>query len=184
MIKSLSLIATVLLLITLTACTSTGTGSVDTPAAVTTDTSTPTNTPLPTSTPEPTLPPTAPLPPSPTPGPTAAEVAPENTFTHVGNVAHLSGIHGVAGKAIVAGLQTLIIQGFYYDGKGGRLDIRLVKGEDWENPVAILTELEERIYEKEMLYMIIPSSAGPGTVDHIVVYAPDTNEVYALAKFQ
>jgi len=178
MIKSLTVIATVLLLITLTACTSTMVSGVDTPAAAPTDTS------APASTPEPTLPPTATLTPEPTPFPTAGEVAPEKTFTQVGNVAHLSGVHQVTGKAIVAGLQTLIIQGFHYDGKGGRLDIRLVKGEDWENPVAILTELEERTYENELLYMVIPSSAGPGTVDQIVVYAPDTNEVYALSTFK
>jgi hypothetical protein len=177
--KSLTLIATVLLLTALTSCRTPAVApGVGTPAAAPTDTS------APTSMPDPTALPTATPTPSPTPFPTAAEAAPEETFTQVGDVAHLSGLHEVTGKAIIAGLQTLIIQGFHYDGKGGRLDIRLVKGQDWENPVAILTELEERAYEKEMLYMIIPSSVGPGTVDHIVVYAPDSDEVYALATFQ
>ncbi len=173
MMKSLTLVATALLLVSLAACrTSTVARTGDTPTAAPTGTSVPT------------LPPTATHTPAPTPFPTAAEVAPEQTFTQVGNVAHLSGEYGVTGKAIVAGLQTLIIQGFYYDGKGGRLDIRLVKGGDWENPVAILIELEERVYEKEMLYAIIPSSAGPGTVDRIIVYAPDKSEVYATAAFE
>lgn len=132
-----------------------------------------TATPVPTATPSP----------PPTPFPTAQEVAPEKTFTAVGNVAILSGEHGVSGKAIVMGLQTLIIQGFNYDGKGPRADIRLVKGEDYEGPAAILTELDQRPYEDELVYAIIPSSAGPGTADRIAVYCPETGQVYAWSTF-
>ncbi len=175
MTKRFTIVVAALLLVTLTACrTATVARDGNTPTVALTDT------PVPTSTAEPTLTPT----PTRTPFPTANEVAPEKTFTDVGGVAHLSGEHGVAGKAIVAGLQTLIIQGFSYDGKGSPVDIRLVQGEDYEHPAAILMELEDRAYDSEMLYMIIPSSAGPGTADHIVVYAPDAHKVYASATFQ
>lgn len=121
--------------------------------------------------------------PSPTPFPVANEPAPERTFAKVGSVVQLESTYGISGKAIVAGLQTLIIQGFHYDGKGPRLDIRLVKGEEYENPVAILLELEPRAYRGELLYVIIPSSAGPGTADTIAVYSPETGEAYAMATF-
>lgn len=124
-----------------------------------------------------------PRPPS-TPFPTAKEVAPEKTFTKVGRVAHLEGPHGISGKAIVAGLQTLIIQSFKYDGKGPRLDVRLVKGDDYKNPAAILLELEQRAYQGEMLHMIIPSSAGPGTADAIAIYSPETDEALATGVFE
>ncbi len=154
-------------------------GPKATPTPVSTPTPEPTDTPVPTATPEPTL--TAI--PSPTPFPTASEPAPESTFTSVGNVAKLSGEHGVSGTAIVAGLQTLIVQSFNYDGKGPRVDIRLVKGEDYENPAAILVELEQRAYDNEMVLMIIPSAAGPGKVDRVAIYCPETGEVYAWGTF-
>ena len=163
-------IALVLLtLLTLAAC-----GPKATPTPVNTLTPEPTNTPLPTNTPVP----------SPTPFPKANEPAPEKIFTAVGNVATLSGEHGVSGQSIVAGLQTMIIQVFNYDGKGPSADIRLVKGEDYENPVAILLELEQRVYQDEMLLMIIPSAAGPGKADRIVVYCPETATVYAWNTFE
>jgi len=127
--------------------------------------------------------PTATVEPSPTPYPTASELAPEETFATVGNTAAFSGAHGVTGKAIVAGLQTLIIQGFYYDGKGVAPDIRLVLGDDYANPAAVLMVLEQRAYVDETLYMIVPSAAGPGTADSIAVYSPETGEVYASQSF-
>jgi hypothetical protein len=102
----------------------------------------------------------------------------------VGNTATFSGAHGIAGKAIVAGLQTLIIQGFYFDGKGSAADVRLVLGEDFANPAAVLMQLEQREYKNEMLYMIVPSSAGPGTADSIAIYCADTGEAYASQLFQ
>ena len=119
----------------------------------------------------------------PTPFPTPAEVAPERTFTDVGDVAKLSGEHAVSGKAIVAGLQTLIIQKFYFDGKGPKADIRLVKDQDYENPAVIVFELEQKPYEDTFLLVRIPSSAGPGSANSIAVYCPETGEVYAVAKF-
>ena len=136
-----------------------------------------------TATPAPTATPEVTAAPAPTPFPTAAEVAPEETFARVGDVALLSGEHGISGKAIVMGLQTLIIQSFNFDGKGPVVDIRLVKGEDYEHPAAILIELEQRTYGNELVYAIIPSAAGPGTADRIAVYNTETGEVYAWATF-
>ena len=118
-----------------------------------------------------------------TPFPTPDEPAPDETFAGVGNVANLAGEHGVSGKAVVAGLQTLIIQGFNYDGKGSVPDIRLVLGNDYDSPAAVLLQLEARPYESEFLFLQIPSSVGPGTADTIAVYAPETGEVYAAARF-
>ena len=86
--------------------------------------------------------------PTATPFPTPAEVAPERTFTEVGNVGTLTGAHGVQGKAIVAGLQTLIIQGFTFDGKGPAPDLRLVHGSEYARPAAILAALEPRAYAR------------------------------------
>ena len=139
-----------------------------------------TATPLPTATAVPT--PTAV--PSPTPFPTASEVAPESTFTGVGNVARFEGIHGVSGTAVVAGLQTLIIQSFNFDGKGPKADIRLVKGGDLANPAWIVQELEQRPYQNEIVFAHIPSSLQPGSADSIAVYCPETGEAYATAVFQ
>ena len=121
--------------------------------------------------------------PSWTPFPTPDEPAPDETFAGVGNVANLAGQYGVSGKAVVAGLQTLIIQGFNYDGKGSAPDIRLVLGQDYASPAVVLLQLEDRPYESELLLMQIPSSVGPGVADTIAVYAPETGEVYAAARF-
>ena len=141
---------------------------------------TPTATPVPTETPVPT--PTSP--PTPTPFPTASEPAPEFTFTNVGNVAELSGAHGVSCTAVVAGLQTLIIQGFNFDGKGPKADIRLVLGDDLANPTWIIQELEQRPYQNEIVFAHIPSSVKPGSADSIAVYCPETGEAYAVAIFK
>jgi hypothetical protein len=122
--------------------------------------------------------------PEPTSMPTAAGPAPERTFTDVGNVGHLEGPHDVAGKAIVAGLQTLIIQGFHFDGKGPAADVRLVQGEDYATPAAILLPLEARVYADEVLLFTIPSTVAPENADRLVIYAPETGEVYAETTFE
>ena len=122
--------------------------------------------------------------PTPTPFPTPAEPAPEQTFTDVGNVGQLDGTHEVAGKAIVAGLQTLIIQGFHFDGKGPAADLRLVRGEDYAAPAAILLPLEARTYAGEFLHMTIPSTVTRENADRLVIYAPETGEVYAETTFE
>ena len=145
-----------------------------TPQPTATATPVPTETPVPTPTPIPT----------PTPFPTASEPAPEFTFTEVGNVAELSGAHGVSATAVVAGLQTLIIQGFNFDGKGPKADLRLVLGNDLSNPVWIIQELEQRPYQNEIVFADIPSSVKPGSADSIAVYCPETGEAYAVAVFK
>ena len=154
-----------------------------TPVPMATGAPTPTLTqiPFPTDTPEPTA---TSVPPTRTPFPTPAEEAPDETFTRVGNVAHLDGQHAVSGKATVAGLQTLIIQSFTFDGKGPKADIRLVQGQNYADLAAVLLELERRPYEEEFLRLIIPSSVGPDDADSIAVYCEETGEVYAAAKFQ
>lgn len=133
---------------------------------------------------EPTELPSATLPPTQTPFPTPEEPAPESTFTDVGNVGQLNGTHGVGGKTIVAGLQTLIIQGFQFDGKGPAADIRLVHGVNYGSPAVILTPLEQRPYEGEFLLFNIPSTVTAENVDRLVIYAPETGEVYAETTFE
>lgn len=115
--------------------------------------------------------------------PTPSEVAPEATFTSVGAMAEFAGTPGVNGKAVVAGLQTLILYEFSFDGKRADVDIRLVSGEEYANPVAVLIELEPRAYAHELILTRIPSAIGPGSADRVVVYSPDTGEVYAEARF-
>ncbi len=181
--QTISVIAIILMLIIFTGCGLVATPTPpDTPTPVPTLTSTPlpTETALPTETPNP----TATIVPTVTPYLTPGEVAPERTFTKVGNVAHLTGTHGVSAKAIVAGLQTLIIQSFNYDGKGSGADIRLVNGDDYENPAVILVELEGRVYEGEFFIVCIPSSVGPGTADSIAIYSADEDTAYAIATFE
>ncbi|NLD44545.1 MAG: DM13 domain-containing protein [Chloroflexi bacterium] len=118
-----------------------------------------------------------------TPLPEPQAPAPEQTFTQVGNVGEFQGSHGVGGKAIVAGLQTLIIQSFTFDGKGPAADLRLVHGDAYAEPAAILGTLEPRAYESEMLLYIIPAEVTPDNADRLVVYAPETGEVYAETTF-
>ena len=136
----------------------------------------------PTSTTAPTQAPT--LPPTRTLIPTPDEVAPEATFAKVGQVAMLQGSHDVEGKAMVAGLQTLIIQGFKFDGKGPEADVRLVLDANMDDPAAIILVLEPRVYDNEMIVMRIPTAAGPGTANSVAIYCPETGETYASAKFQ
>ncbi|MBC7235689.1 MAG: hypothetical protein H5T69_07585 [Chloroflexi bacterium] len=157
----------------LVACAARSPKSIPSPTPQPTATPPPVATATPTETPLPTV----------TPYPTPYEVAPEETFTDVGNTAELSGSHGVGGKAIVAGLQTLIIQGFSYDGKGSQVDIRLVKGDDYDHPAHVFIELEERPYQAEFFLFRIPSSVGRGSADRIVVYSRASGEAYAVGVF-
>jgi hypothetical protein len=109
------------------------------------------------------------------------EVAPSKTFVRVGDVAHLSGGHGISGKAIVVGGQTLIIVGFRYDGTGSDVDIRLVNGDDYGNAVAKFVHLEPRVYRNEFFILCIPNSAQ--VADRIVVYSM-SDGVYAEGIFE
>lgn len=117
-----------------------------------------------------------------TAGPTELGGAPEAIFVEVGSTATLSGQHGVSGKAVVAGLQTLIILMFRFDGKV-RADIRLVKDDAFSEPVHIVTTLE-RAYDGEMLKFPIPAELGPGTANAIAVYDTDSGQVLASAIFR
>ncbi|MBN1401914.1 MAG: DM13 domain-containing protein [Anaerolineae bacterium] len=165
-------------------------GSESAPAEIaptaTTRSVSPTPEPTRTQTPEPTLPatPTPTVMPSPTSLPTPAESAPAAAFASVGSSARLEGSHEISGKAVIAGLQTLIIQAFTFDGKGPRPDVRLVLGDDVENPAAILTELEPRRYDRELVFTHVPSSVTSATADSIAIYCPETKETYAIAEFR
>lgn len=114
--------------------------------------------------------------------PTALNGAPEFTFAPVGSVASFSGLNAIKGKAVVAGLQTLIILMFHFDGKV-KADIRLVKGTDYANPVFIFSELG-RVYDAEALQFTIPGDLAPGSGDTIAVYDTENNQVLASAVFQ
>lgn len=143
----------------------------------------PTPTPADTPTPEATATPAPTATETPTPFPTPNEPAPSRTFTNVGNVADFSGAHNVSGRATVAGLQTLIIQRFNFDGKGPTADIRLVKGQDFANPIVVLKTLEQREYVNEMVFLQVPASTPPDSADTIAIYCAETSEVYASAVF-
>ncbi len=114
--------------------------------------------------------------------PTEEGGAPEATFTEVGNTATLSGQNGAAGKAVVAGLQTLIIVSFSFDGKA-QADLRLVKASDPGTAAYVLTKLE-RTYANETLQFTIPNELGPGTADSIAVFDTESGQALAIATFK
>ena len=96
-------------------------------------------------------------------------IAPEYTFTDVGDVAYFSGFNGISGKAVVAGLQTLMIIGFYAAGDT-EAEIWLAKWPDLETPVHKLGTVDMRVYAGEYMMYHIPCWLTPGSVDFIVVY--------------
>jgi len=147
----------------------------------------------PTATPTPPQPtavvePTAtPVPPTPTPKvwPTSQTPAPDFGVVPVGYTATLQETqHGVIGKAVMAGLQTIIIHGFSFDGLGPAAEIRLVKEGNWDVAVATLLELERRAYDQELLVMQVPSHLQQMEADSIAVYCPETQTLYGWGRFQ
>jgi len=92
--------------------------------------------------------------------------------------------HGVLGKAVMAGLQTIIISEFSYDGQGPVADIRLVKQGDFDNAVAVLVKLEQRAYDRELLVLTVPSHLPPWAADSIAVYCPELKASYGWGLFQ
>jgi hypothetical protein len=184
--KTILMIALLMLILVSGAACRSDSPSVETLPTSSRPSASPTARPTLTGTPEPTVAstPTCTVIPSPTSFPTPAENAPEVAFAGVGSSARLEGSHEISGKAVIAGLQTLIIQGFTFDGKGPRPDVRLVLGDDIENPAAILLELEPRRYDREMVFTHVPSSVTSDTADSIAIYNPETKETYALAKFE
>ncbi len=138
------------------------------------------NTPRPTA--APTNAPTKTPPPTTIPSPKAK--APGETFIKRGSTARLSGGRGVQGQAIVAGLQTLIIREFRYDPTLCAADLRLVNGDSYTEPVAILYELGDKDIAGEILVLEIPAAATPRSADRLVLYCPDTETVLAEGLFQ
>ena len=83
---------------------------------------------------------------------------------------------------MVAGLQTLIILGFHFDGKV-KADLRLVQSGNPGQAVHIYAELD-RAYDGEVLQFSIPAELTPGSADTIAVYDVDSDQVLAQALFQ
>ena len=145
-------------------------------AAIAACTPTPSPTPVPTIEPQDTPSATA------TAVPTEMGGAPEATFREVGSTATLNGQNSCSGKAVVAGLQTLIIVSFSFDGKVPA-DLRLVNASDPHTASYVLAELT-RPYDKETLQFSIPQEVGPGTADSIAVYDTQAGRVLAIATFE
>ncbi len=117
--------------------------------------------------------------------PTASTPAPDEPVIPVGYTAVFQDTqHNVSGKAVMAGLQTIVISGFTYDGLGPPADIRLVKGGDFGHAVAILARLEQRPYEQEWLVLTVPSDLKPGDADGIVVYCEELKASFGWGRFQ
>lgn len=147
----------------------------------------PTNTPTPVQ-PTAVVPPTeTPIPSTPTPRvwPTSQTPAPEIAVLPVGYTATFQETqHGVIGKAVMAGLQTMIISAFSFDGQGPAAEIRLVKQGNWDEAVAVLLQLEQRPYDRELLVMQVPSHLTPMQADSIAIYCPETKTLYGWGLFQ
>ena len=147
----------------------------------------PTATPVPTATfiPTATIVPTATLVPTPTPFPTSMTPAPEEAFFELGSKAILQGEgHNVAGSAMVAGLQTIVMRGFTYDASCDEADIRLGLGDNFDEPAAVLTVLEDRAYKDEILVLTVPRDVEPGQADSIAVYCTASGEVHGWGQFR
>nr|MBC7244970.1 DM13 domain-containing protein [Chloroflexota bacterium] len=117
--------------------------------------------------------------------PTASAVAPDEPVIPVGYVATFQDTqHGVSGKAVMAGLQTIVISNFTYDGQGPLADIRLVKEGELDKAVAILAKLEQRPYQQELLVLTVPSDLKPGDADSIAVYCEELKASFGWGRFQ
>jgi hypothetical protein len=117
--------------------------------------------------------------------PTASTPAPDEPVIPIGYSAVFQDTqHAVSGKAVMAGLQTIVISGFTYDGQSPPVDIRLVKGEDLDHAVAILARLEQRAYEQEWLVLTVPSHLKPGDADSIAVYCEELKASFGWGRFQ
>ena len=140
--------------------------------------------PTPTLIPTATLVPTATLPPTPTPFPTSMTPAPEEAFFELGSKAILQGkSHNVAGSAMVAGLQTIVMRGFTYDGACEGADIRLGLADNFDEPSAVLMVLENRAYNDEILVLTVPNHVNRSKADSIAVFCSATSEVHGWGRF-
>ena len=128
-----------------------------------------------TSTPK--LIPTATPPPPPTPLPTAS-----GPFLPVGHEAEIEGqAHGVAGTARVLGDRQILIRGFSYDGKGKNADIRLAREGQFDQPLAVLAQLDEAV--QTALLLSVPPDVEFGAAEVIVVYSQSEGKAYGVGKF-
>ena len=140
----------------------------------------PTSTLIPTATPVP----TATFVPTPTPFPTSMTPAPEEAFFELGSKATLQGeSHNVAGSAMVAGLQTIVVRGFTYDGACEGADIRLGMVDNFDEPAGVLMVLENRAYNDEILVLTVPNHVELGEADSLAVYCSATSEVHGWGQF-
>ncbi len=134
--------------------------------------------------PQPTL---TPVPPSPTivVWPTSSTPAPEEPVIRVGDVAVLGDtLSGVAGKAIMAGLQTIILNNFSYDGSCGNVEVRLVKEESRETVVSVLGRVETRPYDNETLIFTVSSDLQPGSANSILLHCAESNTSLGWGRFK
>ena len=90
------------------------------------------------------------------------------------------------GRAGLAGLQTIILREFDFDGQCSGADIRLGKQGECDQSPAVLLELEARPYAKEMFVLTIPPGITADNADSIAVYCRDTGEVvdWGLFRYQ
>lgn len=127
------------------------------------------------------------IPPTPTMKvwPTSLTPAPEQPVIPVGHTTTFQDTqHGVSGKAIMAGLQTILINEFTYDGQGPAVDVRLVKEGDLGKAVAVLGKLEQRPYDRELLVFNVPADLKPGDADSISVYCYEFEASFGWGRFQ
>ena len=133
--------------------------------------------------PEPT--PTPTLVPTPIMNATVDSPAPEEAFADVGSIARFSSDDdAVMGRAILAGLQTLIIRDFSYQVDCTGADIRLGKEGTFDQPSAVLIDLEEREYTLEMMVLSLPPEVNADNTDSIALYCEETGEVLGWGTFR
>jgi hypothetical protein len=141
-----------------------------------------------TPTPVPTAQPTATsVPPTPTikVWPTSSTPAPEEPVIRVGDVAVLQDTKsGVSGKAIMAGLQTIILNNFTYDGSCATLEVRLAKAASRDTVVGLLGTVEKRAYSNEALVLTVPSDLKPGAADSILLYCTESATTLGWGTFK
>jgi len=185
MSKVVMILMVALLVVPLGGCTKTP-DPTDTPVPPTA-TLVPTATLIPTATfiPTATIVPTATLVPTPTLVPTSMTPAPEEAFFEIGSKAILQGeAYDVAGSAMVAGLQTIVMRGFTYDASCDEADIRLGLGDNFDETAAVLMVLEDRAYKDEILVLTVPSDVEPGQANSIAVYCTASGEVHGWGQFR
>jgi len=127
-----------------------------------------------------------PLPPGvPTPIPTPVEIAPERTFTDVGNTAWFTGPHGLSGTIVVAGLQTIVIPDFCWEGEPEQLKIVMLHedADGYLETVATLTRLRQYRYVNRILVLRVPAWIGHEDASIVAFRGARTGTTYVMAEF-